>query len=68
MHNSAASKELSGNEPADRVTEKMVVMGRKRSRGRRIVNVVVAIVAMAIAAIIFGNIYLQTLEPGFEWK
>ena len=68
MHDSAASKELLGNEPTNQVTEKMVAMGRKRSRGRRFLKAVIAIVALAIATIIFGSIYLQTLDPGFEWK
>ncbi len=68
MQDSVESKQLPENESADQVTKKMVSIGRKRTRGRRFLKILVAFIALAIATIIFGNIYLQTLEPGFEWK
>ena len=68
MDKSAAPKEIAEAETAEAVTRNMVVMGRKRSRGQRLLKTVITLVALAIAAFIFVNIYLQTLEPGFEWK
>ncbi len=43
-------------------------LGRKRSRGRRLFRTSIAMIALVTAAVIFAQIYLQTLEPGFEWK
>lgn len=68
MHDSAAADVIPGTESAERVTKNMVAIGRKRSRGRRRLKIIIAFVALAIAAVIFGNIYMQTLEPGFKWK
>jgi len=68
MDNSAATKEVPEAESAELVTRNMVAMGRKRSRGQRLLKTVITIVALTIAAVIFANIYFQTLEPGFEWK
>ena len=68
MHESAASDEISETEAAERVTKNMVAIGRKRSRGRRHLKTIITIVALVIAAVIFGSIYMQTLQPGFEWK
>ena len=56
------------DDSAELVTKNMVALGRKRTRGRRILKIVLAVVALVIAIFIFGNIYRQTLEPGFEWK
>ena len=68
MNNSVASKETTEAESSEVVTKNMVTIGRKRGRGRRLWKMGIALVALAIAAVIFTNIYLRTLEPGFEWK
>ncbi len=68
MHESAALDEIPETEAAERVTKNMVAIGRERSRGRRHHKIIITIVALVIAAVIFGNIYMQTLQPGFEWK
>lgn len=68
MKSTTASPDISGAEATEQVTNKMVVLGRQRSRGRRLMKLVITIIALAISGIIFGNIYLQTLAPGFDWK
>ena len=68
MNDAANIAEKGAEECADLVTKTMVVMGRKRNRGRRILKCVIALIALAISAVIFWQIYLQTLEPGFKWK
>ena len=67
MVNSAKSSETVESDSADTVTRNLYSLGRKRSRGRRLMRLAVALIALAITATILGNIYLETLEPGFEW-
>ena len=67
MVNSAKSSETVESDSADTVTRNLYSLGRQRSRGRRLMRLAVALIALAITATILGNIYLETLEPGFEW-
>ena len=68
MLDTTTSLETADSDPAETTTRNMVALGKKRSRGQRLFKLCIAIVALAIAAVIFGNIYYKTLEPGFEWK
>ena len=65
---SAASRGAVDSDPAEVASKNLFAMGRKRSRVRRLLKLVSAVIALVIAVLIFWNIYSQTLEPGFEWK